>query len=89
MSSLNHDADSATTMTMAGDTMLASTADWPSTSAPTIDRVWPMLEGARSPASRSRSKASSRIRASTRKEKGAACCMTAVSISILTGRVPG
>ena len=55
----------ATTMIIGALTNRASTADCPSTSAPTIESACPMEAGVRSPVSRSRSKASSRMSASS------------------------
>ncbi|MNN76779.1 hypothetical protein D3C81_1931880 [compost metagenome] len=44
-----------TMITMAADTMPASTAAWPMTSVPTMDTAWPTVRGIRIPASRSTS----------------------------------
>ena len=63
----------ATTMSTAGETILASTAAVPTTRPPMMDTVWPMDWGSRSPASWRISKASSSTTTSKEERKGTFC----------------
>jgi len=63
----------ATTMSTAGEMILASTAALPTTRPPMIDTVCPMDWGRRSPASWRISKASSRTMTSKTERKGTSC----------------
>ena len=63
----------ATTMTAMGDMTFASTADWPTISAPMTLTVSPMGLGSRSPASCSSSKAMSMPVISSAVENGTSC----------------
>ncbi|MNP55072.1 hypothetical protein D3C76_1496840 [compost metagenome] len=60
----------ATTITIAADTIPASTAACPITIVPTIDTACPIVRGIRMPASRKISKAISIINASIKAGKG-------------------
>ncbi|MPN40910.1 hypothetical protein SDC9_188450 [bioreactor metagenome] len=56
--------------TTAGDTSLASTAACPTTTAPTMDKAWPMVLGSLIPASTSISKAIRSPKVSIKEGKG-------------------
>ena len=63
----------ATTISTAGETILASTAAEPTTRPPMMETVWPMDWGSRSPASCRISKAMSRTMTSKAERKGTFC----------------
>ena len=78
---------SATTITAMGDTTLASTALWPTMSAPMMDAVWPTGSGRRSPASCSSSNESSMAMTSAATPKGTYCFAAVMDSSSFTGSI--
>ena len=75
----------ATTMSTAGETILASTAALPTTRPPMMDTVWPMDWGRRRPASWRISKASSSTITSKAERKGTSCLAAMMDRASLVG----
>ena len=65
-------------MMTAGETIFASTAACPTTRAPMMETLCPMVLGIRSPASWSSSKASSMASTSNWVEKGTSCLLAMI-----------
>ena len=74
-------------MTAMGDTTFASTALWPTISAPMMDAVWPTGSGRRSPASCSSSNESSIAMTSAATPKGTYCFAAVMESSSFTGSI--
>ena len=81
--------DTATTMMAMGETSLASTAAWPTISAPMMETVSPMGFGMRRPASCSRLKAASIPSTSRAVEKGRSCSARMMLSSSRVGIISG
>ena len=78
---------SATTMTAMGETTFASTADWPTMSAPMMEAVCPTGSGRRRPASCNSSKESSMAMTSVATPKGTYCFAAVMDSSSFTGSI--
>ena len=77
--------DRATTIMAMGDVTRASTADWPTMSAPIIDTVSPMGFGRRRPASCKSVNATSIPMTSSAVEKGTSCLASIIDSSSRDG----
>ena len=79
----------ATTISTAGDTILASTAAEPTTRPPRMDTVCPMAAGRRSPASWSTSKARSMMSTSNTVVKGTSVLAALMDRASFRGIISG